>query len=240
MAFPEEQIRQEALLCLIYFLGFKGDSDYQLAPNETYEPLADYFKLTEFDRNRLEGDEKRSAWMINIQGTRERLAQKGYIRRPSPNKVWKLTPTGIEKAKQLSQYYIRLKPVSDLETPKAEDLNEPPTVNRIECQIYRILRDTDLARRMKALYEYQCQLCGYTIQLNNGKRYAEAHHIKPLGAPHNGDDSDENIICVCPNHHVELDYGLIELNKASIRNLPTHTIGDKYINYHNTVIFRKR
>ncbi len=128
MAFPEEQIRQEALLCLIYFLGFKGDSDYQLKANETYGPLADFFNLAESDRNRLEGDNIRSAWDINVQGTRERLAQKGYIHRPPPHTVWKLTPTGIEKARHLSHRYIGLKPVSDLETPKAEDFNKKPNI----------------------------------------------------------------------------------------------------------------
>jgi predicted restriction endonuclease len=42
-------------------------------------------------------------------------------------------------------------------------------------------------------------VCGETIPLADGLRYAEAHHIQPFGAPHNGPDISENVICLCPN-----------------------------------------
>lgn len=240
MPFPEEQLRQEALLCLIYFRGRKGGSNYQLAPNETYEPLADYFRLSGPDRDRLEGDGLRSAWQINVQGTRERLAQQRYIHRPPPYRVWKLTEPGIRRAKTLAYRYIDLMLSSDLETPRAEDLNSPPELTPVLCQTYRMLRDTKLARKVKFLHEYQCQICGRTIQLHNGLRYAEAHHIKPLSSPHNGPDVAENIICVCPNHHVELDYGAIKLDGATLRGHVGLTIADEYVNYHNSRIFKGR
>ncbi|MEJ6719982.1 MAG: hypothetical protein QNK82_15945 [Akkermansiaceae bacterium] len=38
------------------------------------------------------------------------------------------------------------------------------------------------------------------------RHYAEAAHIRPLGTPHNGPDSMENLLCL--NHRVALDkYG---------------------------------
>jgi putative restriction endonuclease len=31
--------------------------------------------------------------------------------------------------------------------------------------------------------------------------------MRPLGAPHDGPDTSDNILCLCPNHHVFLDHG---------------------------------
>jgi hypothetical protein len=44
--------------------------------------------------------------------------------------------------------------------------------------------------------------------------------------------------CVCPNHHVELDYGAINLEKSKIRDHPEHVISEEYILYHNEVIYK--
>lgn len=35
----------------------------------------------------------------------------------------------------------------------------------------------------------------------------EQAHIKPVMRPYNGPDSLNNIICLCPNHHVLFDRG---------------------------------
>jgi hypothetical protein len=43
--------------------------------------------------------------------------------------------------------------------------------------------------------------------VGSGVPYAEAAHIRPLGAPHDGPDSYENLICLCPNHHTLFDIG---------------------------------
>lgn len=72
--------------------------------------------------------------------------------------------------------------------------------------ILRIIRDTKISSDIKQLYNYECQVCGTTIQTKSG-RYAEGAHIKPLGRPHDGDDSVDNLICLCPNHHVMFDKG---------------------------------
>jgi predicted restriction endonuclease len=54
--------------------------------------------------------------------------------------------------------------------------------------------------------------------------------------PHNGPDVKSNIIVVCPNHHVMLDYGAINLNKELLR-LNNHVISNEYIEYHNSEIY---
>jgi putative restriction endonuclease len=85
-------------------------------------------------------------------------------------------------------------------------------VNRNKTTTLRIVRDTELARAIKALYDYTCQICGVRISVRNIP-YAEAAHIKPLGRPHNGTDTPGNILCLCPNHHVMFDKGAFSINE---------------------------
>ena len=115
-------------------------------------------------------------------------------------------------------YPIFLKHIKGVKTGGVVDLVSPP--ERKESTIYRILRDTKMAKEVKQLHDYECQICGLTIELPDGDRYAESHHIQPLGTPHSGLDIKSNIICVCPNHHAALDYGAIPLSLKSIRVLP--------------------
>lgn len=44
--------------------------------------------------------------------------------------------------------------------------------------------------------------------------YAEAAHTRALGAPHDGPDSIENVLFLCPNDHVRFDTGAILINSA--------------------------
>jgi predicted restriction endonuclease len=73
------------------------------------------------------------------------------------------------------------------------------------------LRDTRLAAHIKQRYEYTCQVCRRSLLLPDNRRYAEAHHLHPIGAPHFGPDTSGNIIVVCPNHHVLFDRGAISV-----------------------------
>lgn len=120
-------------------------------------------------------------------------------------------------------------------TPVANDADELPP-DRVLTVTYRVLRDTEKARRVKELHTYRCQICDHTIRLPNGSLYAEAHHIKPLGRRHTGPDVMENILCVCPNHHAELDYGARRLSLSALRTVPGHRIGSSFIDYHNQQI----
>ena len=122
-------------------------------------------------------------------------------------------------------------------TNEAIDLRVP---ERIEAKTYRILRDTAKALQVKDLHHYKCQICGRSIELPNGHRYAEAHHIRPLGAPHDGPDVEGNILCLCPNHHVELDYGVSRITLGTLRCSKGHAVDAQYIAYHNQKIYKSR
>ena len=127
--------------------------------------------------------------------------------------------------------------VAPSQNPDATDLAEPP--DRILSTTYRILRDTELARRVKRMHKYKCQIqnCEYAMILPEGSPYAEAHHIQPLGGEHKGCDDMSNIMCVCPNHHAELDYGVIRIDLAKLRHAEGHSIDARFVEYHNKQIF---
>lgn len=141
------------------------------------------------------------------------------------------------KRSKLFDWSPYLPAVSPPAPPVAVDIDVPP--GRQETTIYRVLRDSLLARRVKQLHNYECQLCGHTILLPGGVRYAEAHHIQPLGEPHNGPDRMENIVCLCPNHHAELDYGARALDLGNLRQAEGHWVDEKHVKYHNEKVWRE-
>lgn len=122
-----------------------------------------------------------------------------------------------------------------VDTAQPIDL-EPPS--RVIATTYRILRDTAVARQLKADHEYRCQICGTTIELPDGARYAEAHHVRPLSSPHDGPDIRENMVVLCPNHHAMCDYGVIRLSADSLRQIADHTVDPAFIDYHNDRVHR--
>src|SRR5215218_9086570 len=113
-----------------------------------------------------------------------------------------------------------------------------PTAERRETTVQRLVRDTTQARRIKALYDHRCQVCGTRLEGLAGP-YAEAAHIRPLGAPHHGPDTPDNILCLCPNHHVLLDHGGVgigedfslagEVGKLTVH--PQHPINEAHRRY---------
>lgn len=105
-------------------------------------------------------------------------------------------------------------------------------------EINSINRNAHYVKVIKIIYENTCQLCNTKLTINNNVNYSEVHHIKPLGNPHHGPDKLENMICVCPNHHVLLDFGAIKLDIDSFQTIK-HKINNSFINYHNNEIHQK-
>ena len=120
---------------------------------------------------------------------------------------------------------------SDLESPKRSDY-----------VVSRIIRDSKLAKKVKKMYNHQCQICGRKLEMPDGSLYSEAHHLQPLGEPHNGKDTLENMICLCPNCHaicdlggirISLDDAIPELHTRKLCLKDKHRVKQKYIDYHN-------
>ena len=76
--------------------------------------------------------------------------------------------------------------------------------------ILRYIRDTKISNDIKKLYNHECQVCGFTIKTISGN-YAEGAHIRPISTPHEGDDSVDNLLCLCPNHHTMFDRGVFAI-----------------------------
>lgn len=95
-----------------------------------------------------------------------------------------------------------------LSVPKG---NQNP--KRSKAEVLRIVRDTKLSKSVKDLHKDTCQSCSVQLEVPSGT-YSEAAHVKPLGSPHNGPDTAENIICLCPNCHVLFDRGAIWLDES--------------------------
>ena len=136
--------------------------------------------------------------------------------------------------KKLSHYASYILPIlnkireeweGSYETMEARDLNEPEQPNRVRREVVRVVRDSTHSRTVKEENDYECQICGETLRLANGERYAEAHHVHPLGE--GGVDIPANI-----NHHALLDNGAVRLDPGTIEG-----VARRYIEYHNEQIF---
>ncbi len=106
----------------------------------------------------------------------------------------------------------------------------------------RIIRDSALSRWVKQQHHHCCQVCGLVLDTPVGP-YAEGAHIRPLGRPHNGSDVAENLICLCPNHHVLFDAGVIGVGpegeligaKGRLRSTRRHKPSPEHFKYHRMI-----
>lgn len=95
-----------------------------------------------------------------------------------------------------------------------------------------INRDRTIVNRLKFHYNNTCQIksCNKQITLISGEKYSEVHHLHPLGK--DGYDVAENMIVVCPNCHVELDFGKA-ISKDDIYIKEPHFIKNDYLEFQN-------
>ncbi len=114
---------------------------------------------------------------------------------------------------------------------------------RVEAVVQRLVRSTEVIQQVKALHKHCCQVCGIRLETSAGP-YAEGAHIRPLGRPHDGPDTKENVLCLCPNDHVRFDYGGVVvtddlriqtpdgIEEGSLRTAPGHSIDITNLAYH--------
>jgi putative restriction endonuclease len=115
---------------------------------------------------------------------------------------------------------------------------------RREEQVERLIRRAAVAESVKQLHGYRCQVCGERLGTPAGP-YAEAAHIRPLGRPHNGPDVAENMLCLCPNHHVLLDQFALAIKDdleligfpGRLRTHSRHRIDPAHVRYHRDLFF---
>lgn len=111
--------------------------------------------------------------------------------------------------------------------------------------VQRIVRSTAVATFVKEQNENTCQICGSILDLPVGS-YSEGAHIRPVGSPHLGPDTVDNVLCLCPNDHVLFDKGGLYLDDdltvrdhrgevvARLKISSGHAINLEHIRYHRS------
>lgn len=128
----------------------------------------------------------------------------------------------------------KLNPTEELiDTINEIELKNTEETTRTLREINQLNRNKKIVAILKEHYDYSCQICNTSIKLREGNSYAEVHHLQPLGEK--GPDIIENMIVVCPNCHIKLDYKSIELDFNSILVKKPHIIGLKYLEYQNII-----
>ena len=128
-----------------------------------------------------------------------------------------------------------------------EEVAPPPGTKRPprrKTTVQHVVRSTAVAQQVKKLHRYACQACGVQLTVPAGP-YAQGAHIRPLGRPHDGPDTPDNVLCLCPNHHVLFDLGAFVISddltfldplsgreQRKLRTHPKHTIDVQQLAYH--------
>lgn len=114
----------------------------------------------------------------------------------------------------IQEYRLGVSSNDNLSEPEQRPVDIGPP-KRTTAETSRILRNTIPTTALKELYEYSCQVCGEKRWRTLDQPYAEGHHLKPLGRPHDGPDISGNILVLCPNHHADFDYGMIDVDPTT-------------------------
>ena len=134
--------------------------------------------------------------------------------------------------------YAEWEPPGTVDVAKMND-DPPPAATEA---VTRFVRDVDEVQWLKDKYKDECQVCGRSIQITPDRRYSEVHHLRPLAE--DGSDGFENMLVLCPTHHVEFDYaaigvscdgsGVIDRTGKALCNLvfvPSHRLSRENIRF---------
>lgn len=92
------------------------------------------------------------------------------------------------------------------QTLKGLSNSMPPS--RVERIVSKLVRSRKIAELVKMRSRYICEICGREPFIQkNGKLYAEADHIRPLGGLASGLDTPENMRCLCAQCHAIVTHG---------------------------------
>lgn len=143
---------------------------------------------------------------------------------------------------------FRLEYIEDSAATQASARPRVLAPNRWERVSRGLYLSRDVSEHVKAVHNYECQVCGFTIEAPGGIRVAETTHIRGLGIPHKGPDAAENILCLCPSHRRQFDLGAITIEDnlqvvdestgvpfATLSLARRHRVGAEFLRYHRNV-----
>ncbi|MDH6228162.1 HNH endonuclease [Streptomyces sp. MJP52] len=234
---------------LLTTLGQKGGS---LSTQQAYREMERYYgvRLTDED-HRLILNGKEPKWHNRTRFERKAMERDGLLVPATQQRgQWTLTDAGWREYRELRDLSAAARiattgeerEFSSVPAPRRPEGSESPA--RTERTTQRVVRSTAVADYVKKLHDYTCQVCGTQLLTPRGT-YAEAAHIQALGRPHEGPDIPANVLCLCPNHHVLFDYGMLTveddltvLDHATgtrlerLREDPDHAIDPLFLAHH--------
>ena len=78
-------------------------------------------------------------------------------------------------------------------------LNTSASISTVNTLVNRRKLNKTILDSLKERYSHKCQVCGFSAFDEFGVSIAEAHHIEPFSLAQN--NTPENIMILCPNHH---------------------------------------
>lgn len=140
--------------------------------------------------------------------------------------------------------------MDEVEDQDLDEVGNSSPASRRRANVARIIRDARLVAEVKGLHGDCCQVCGLQLPIRFAN-YSEAAHIRGLGRPHNGPDELENLLVLCPNHHVQFDRLAIYIRRdgtvcstrddsrvGALRRHPDHLIKEAHLRYHRALCGR--
>ncbi|GGQ45984.1 hypothetical protein GCM10010216_02620 [Streptomyces flaveolus] len=270
---PDEQHTRDASLTLLWAVGRLVSGQGRLAPRDLYAKeigplLADFgapdvnFTLDYTFRHLQESglwqtDGTSNSATVGLQQDVARLLQKPLARAEA---IGLLCGSYFQDVDQeallervgLAGYANAEGAVEDGDGERKRGERPPAGRGRRQVNGSRPDRDPHLAEHIKLLYRHQCQVCGERLE-TRFSHYSEAAHIQGIGRPHGGPDKLTNMLCLCPNHHVQFDKLFFFIDEdwnvrrsrdekligALIRH-PQHVIDEDCVEYHRGLCGRSR
>lgn len=163
---------------------------------------------------------------------------------------------GVERIKGRRGFYIcRFHLVSEVSIDQLESFLKSSLKStyvrprRVQTINNRLQRNVKLSEKIKEMYSYRCQVCSVLLDSPSGP-IAIGAHIKGLGRPHDGPDIMANMLCLCPNHHDQLDnysfyvepdnfeiVGLDQYKGMKLKVLGQHKLDRSFLAYHKKLFF---
>jgi len=131
----------------------------------------------------------------------------------------------IIEQKEIADLLVKEQPNRDTILEELRNL-KPSTSKETIIYSRTFTRDNATIEKLKYVRGYACQICSTKILKADGSFYIEAAHIHPK--KDRGEETPENILILCPNHHKEFDYGKREILTHTAKEIVFRLNGKKY------------
>jgi len=213
--FPSQKDMEIPLLQELARRGGSAKPNSQDASGKNvYESLADYFDLTQEEREQLgryhiTKGQYRNIWINEVQQVRRRLVSQELVSNEKYG-TWTITPKACQLLGGKNEDTITSK--IKLIKPKVVNI-QPSNDQKITLSIIEIMegklkeqkyvsaeRNQKIVVERRRLDKCTCQVCGFCLKIN-GKFIIEVHHLIPLGNHEERLTNIEDLVCLCPTCH---------------------------------------